>query len=73
MLPIDEESDEYGVMPVEPNYQTGYHVSLERRNPPPTVSTARNVARSWGGSSGSGTQRRDLIFAKYLYELGVEF
>ena len=57
MLPIDEENDEYGVMPVEPDYQTGYHVSLERRNPPPTVSTARNVARSWGGSSGSGSQR----------------
>ena len=57
MPPIDEENDAYGLMPVETDYQTGYHVSLERRNPPPSVSTARNVARSWGGSSGSGTQR----------------
>ena len=29
MLPIDEENDAYGLMPVEPDYQTGYHVSLE--------------------------------------------
>ena len=70
MPPIDEENDAYGLMPVETDYQTGYHVSLSA-----PVSVHREERREelgWKQRIGNAAVEGQ-IFMEYLYEKGVEF